>query len=29
MAENTDATFEHAIEGPNGQAVKFLSLIHI
>ena len=26
MAENTDATFEHAIEGPNGQAVKFCSL---
>ena len=26
MAENTDATFEHAIEGPNGQTVKFCSL---
>ena len=26
MAENTDATFEHVIEGPNGQAVKFCSL---
>ena len=26
MAENTDATFEHAIEGPNGQAVKFVVL---
>ena len=26
MAENTDATFEHVIEGPNGQAVQFCSL---
>ena len=26
MAENTDATFEHVIEGPNGQSVQFCSL---
>ena len=26
MAENTDATFEHVIEGPNGQSVHFCSL---
>ena len=25
MAENTDATFEHVIEGPNGQSVQFCS----